>query len=126
MFPKSRLIILTAALFFFLTADLTASVRCLDDWASIAEQSGTGSAENSESDSDAGSLHCPDYLKAYALGNLTNLRTQETDLKEQNHAAVSCSNPSYPFTSRISVASSPSLSPYRLVPVYQLKVVYRI
>ena len=127
MFRKSRCV-LTAVLFFFLTGTLTAYGRCLEDSRSSWNQwSEIENGENERSRSDTESLHCPDDLRAYATGKLTNLNKQQSKVKQEaNHLATSCTKLADPFTSRISLVSSLSLSPYRLVPVYQLKVVYRI
>jgi len=126
MFRRSRVVIFTATVFFFLTAVLAASVRCLEDSGNLTTESQIGQAKADESQGSRDSLHCVDDSKAYATGQLTKLSKHKSNAKHVTEHVAASSKLADPSTSRISVASSPSLSPYRLVPVYQLKVVYRI
>jgi len=123
MFRKSRSAILIVAFFFFLTGTLTAYVRCLENVGSLSDRPEAGNAEDEKPYSDTASLHCPDDLKAYATGQLTRQNYKD----ETNYIAVSRSRPAEPpFISGISAGRSPSFFPYRLVPLYQCNVVYRI
>lgn len=128
MLRNSRLAIFAFTIFFFLAGALTAYVRCLENAGSLWNQSEIGNAEDDESYSDTEFLHCPDDLKAYANGQLTNLKKQNSKVKQgTNYVAASCSKPAeHAFASGISAGLSPSLFPYRLVSLYQFNVVYRI
>lgn len=126
MFRRSRVVILTAVLFFFLTAGLTAFARCLEDSGNLPTESQIGQAKADESQGSRDSLHCIENSQTYATGQQTILSKHKSNAKLiTEHVAVS-SKLASPFTSRISLASSSSLSPYGLVSVYQLNVVYRI
>lgn len=126
MFRKSRLAISTFAFFFFLTGALT---HCVENSVSQLHASEIKNAGDDESVSVTESLHCPDALKVYAIGQRINLDNQKSSTVKQlaNHGAAKSSKLTDDrFTSGISVGLSPSLLPYRLVPLYKLKDVYRI
>jgi len=126
MFRKSRLAIFGFTFFFFLTGALTAN--CLEDSGRPWNQSEVGNAGDRKSRSDTESLHCPDDLKVYATGQPAKLSKHKSNVKQATDGiAVSSSiAAAHPFAPRISILASPSPFPYRLIPVYQFNVVYRI
>ena len=125
MFRKSRFAVLGITLFFFLMGALSAYARCLEISGNFSHHSETGNAVTDESVFDGESLHCPDEAKIYAVGKRTNLDNGKSfKVKVITDDAVAQS--SIATSSRLAVRLSPSSLRYRLIPLYQLKVVYRI
>ena len=125
MFRKSRFAVLGITLFFFLMGALSAYARCLEISGNFSHHSETGNAVTDESVFDGESLHCPDEAKIYAVGKRTNLDNGKSfKVKVITDDAVAQSSIATSF--RLAIRLFPSSLRYRLIPVYQLKVVYRI
>jgi len=123
MFRK-RSIILGMVLLFFLTANLTAYIHCVEISDSF-DNSEIESAHNHESHSDSKFLHCPNNLESYLAGNSTDRVKQHSKI---NQPAKRSSVNLPQFTTELAPRTLPPslLSAYRIVPLYQFKMVYRI
>lgn len=133
MFPKSRLVIFSFAIFFFGAGLAGAYFRCLDAWPVSEDRSVAVKAGRGNPNSGDGVLHCPEHWNTHRL--------------VQAHHSVK----KHPRTERVKghesealswiVAHSPSLANYALsrfrppllstfwypaIAIYQSKVVYRI
>jgi hypothetical protein len=126
MYRRPRLVILSVAILVFLAGAVSAYARCVEPQGPLAEQSNLRNRLDEGSHSHGQSVHCPEDLKAYAIGQAANLKKPESNPKQELvDAARSClKSPHYtPVTLR---SLFPSLSPYRVVPLYHLTLVYRI
>ena len=125
MSRKSRLATFTIAFFFLLTGALSAYARCFENSGNLPHHSETGNAHTDESVFHGESLHCPDEAKTYAIGKRTNLDNGKSfRVKVIGDDAVAHSSIATYY--RSAVRLFPSSVRYRLIPLYQLKVVYRI
>lgn len=122
---SSRLATFTVAFFFLVTGALTAYARCLENSGNLPHHSEIGNTADAGLVSNTESLYCPDALKAYAIGQQIKFDQEKStriEMIADHGAAGLLLATGYPFASGL----FSSLLPYRLLPVYQFNVVYRI
>ena len=124
MISQSRFANMAFAVLIFITGALSAYTRCIDKSASPLHDHAIDISEAFERAAKSDLLHCPDLKEPSAFGRRTVGTQKFSAVQEPAHVPEAVLNTNGRSTRENLV--SPATFSYRLIPLYQFTVVYRI